>query len=56
MGSLYQLGGLVFTTETGTFINRSSPRNRFVVSLLRHTELPDICLHNLGYTCTNLLL
>lgn len=28
MGSLYQPGGLIFATETGTIINPSNLRNR----------------------------
>jgi integrase len=40
MGSLYQPGGLIFATETGTIINPSNLSNRsFKPLLLRHAAL-----------------
>jgi integrase len=56
MGSLYQPGGLVFATESGTLINPSNLRNRSFKPLLKRAGLPDICLHDLRHTCATLLL
>jgi integrase len=56
MGSLYQPGGLVFATESGTLINPSNLRNRSFKPLLKRANLPDICFHDLRYTCATLLL
>jgi integrase len=56
IGSLYQPGGLVFATESGTFINPSNLRNRSFKPLLKKTRLPDICFHDLRHTCATLLL
>jgi integrase len=56
MGSLYQPGGLVFATESGTLINPSNLRNRSFKPLLKHAGLPDICFHDLRHTCATLLL
>jgi integrase len=56
MGSLYQPGGLVFATETGTLINPSNLRNRSFKPLLKRANLPDICFHDLRHTCATLLL
>ena len=56
MGSLYQPGGLVFATETGTLINASNLRNRSFKPLLKRAGLPDICFHDLRHTCATLLL
>ena len=56
MGSLYQPGGLVFATESGTFINSSNLRNRFFKPLLKQACLPDIRFHDLRHTCATLLL
>jgi integrase len=55
MGSLYQPGGLVFATESGTLINPSNLRNRSFKPLLKRTDLPDICFHDLRHTCASLL-
>ncbi|HZF58673.1 MAG TPA: tyrosine-type recombinase/integrase, partial [Rubrobacter sp.] len=56
LGSLYQPGGLVFATESGTFINSSNLRNRFFKPLLKQACLPDIRFHDLRHTCATLLL
>ena len=56
MGSLYQPGGLVFATESGSLINPSNLRNRSFKPLLKRTQLPDICFHDLRHTCATLLL
>lgn len=56
VGSLYQPGGLVFATETGTLINPSNLRNRSFKPLLKRAALPDICFHDLRHTCATLLL
>src|SRR5215207_10631537 len=59
MGSIYQPGGLVFATESGTLINPSNLRNRSFKPLLRRTfgeAGPDICFHDLRHTCATLLL
>jgi integrase len=56
LGSLYQPGGLVFATESGTLINPSNLRNRSFKPLLKRAGLPDICFHDLRHTCATLLL
>src|SRR5215212_2374043 len=56
MDSLYQPGGLVFATMTGTLINPSNLRNRSFKPLLKQANLPDICFHDLRHTCATLLL
>ena len=56
VGSLYQPGGLVFTTESGTLINPSNLRNRSFKPLLKRVYLPNICFHDLRQTCATLLL
>jgi integrase len=56
MGSLYQPGGLVFATETGTIINPSNLRNRSFKPLLNRAGLRPIRFHDLRHTCATLLL
>jgi integrase len=56
VGSLYQPGGLVFATESGTLINPSNLRNRSFKPLLERAELLGICFHDLRHTCATLLL
>jgi integrase len=56
MGSLYQPGGLVFTTTTGTIINPSNLRNRSFKRLLKCAKLRPIRFHDLRHTCATLLL
>ncbi len=42
MGSLYQPGGLVFATQTGTLITPSNLRNRLFKPLLKRAGRRDI--------------
>ena len=56
VGSLYETGGLVFATVSGTLINPSNLRNRSFKPLLKRAGLPDICFHDLRHTCATLLL
>jgi len=56
MGSLYQPGGLIFATESGTIINPSNLRNRSFKPLLKRAGLPPIRFHDLRHTCATLLL
>lgn len=56
MGSLYQPGGLIFATETGTIINPSNLRNRSFKPLLKRAGLPPARFHDLRHTCATLLL
>ncbi len=56
VGSLYQPGGLVFATTTGTIINPSNLRNRSFKPLLERAGLRPIRFHDLRHTCATLLL
>jgi integrase len=56
VGSLYQPGGLVFATTTGTLINPSNLRNRSLKPLLKRAGLRPIRFHDLRHTCATLLL
>ena len=56
MSSLYQPGGFIFATETGTIINPSNLRNRSFKPLLKRAELRPIRFHDLRHTCATLLL
>ena len=56
MGSLYQPGGLVFATTTGTIINPSNLRSRSFKPLLEQAGLRPIRFHDLRHTCATLLL
>jgi integrase len=56
MGSLYQPGGLVFATTTGTIINPSNLRNRSFKPILKRAKLRPIRFHDLRHTCATLLL
>lgn len=56
IGSLYQPGGLIFATESGTIINPSNLRNRSFKSLLKRAGLRSIRFHDLRHTCATLLL
>ncbi len=54
--SLYQPGGLVFATQTGTVINPSNLRNRSFKPLLKRAGLRPIRFHDPRHTCATLLL
>jgi integrase len=56
VGSLYEPGGLIFATETGTIINPSNLRNRSFKRLLKRAGLRPIRFHDLRHTCATLLL
>jgi integrase len=56
MGSLYEPGGLVFATTTGTLMNSSNLRNRSFKPLLKRAGLQPIRFHDLRHTCATLLL
>jgi integrase len=56
MGSLYQPGGLVLATRTGTIINPSNLRSRSFKPLLERAGLRQIRFHDLRHTCATLLL
>jgi len=52
MGSLYQPGGLIFATETGTIINPSNLRNRSFNPLLKRARLRPIRFHDLRHAAS----
>ena len=56
MGSLYQPGGLVFASQTGTILNPSNVRNRSLKPLLKRAGLRPVRFHDLRHTCATLLL
>ncbi len=56
MGSLYQLGGLIFATEAGTIINPSNLCDRSFRPLLKRAGLRPIRFHDLRHTYATLLL
>ena len=56
LSSLYQPGGLIFATETGSIIDPSNLRNRSFKPLLEKSGLPPIRFHDLRHTCATLLL
>lgn len=56
IGSLYQPGGLIFATRTGTIINASNLRNRSFKPLLKRAGVRPIRFHDLRHTCATLLL
>lgn len=56
LSSLYQPGGLIFATETGSIVNPSNLRNRSFKPLMKKATLPPIRFHDLRHTCATLLL
>ncbi len=58
LGSLYQPGGLVFSSTTGSIINPSNLRNRSFARLLQRAGLSGrgVRFHDLRHTCATLLL
>ena len=55
-GSLYEDGGLVFTTEIGTPLEPSNIDRRSFKPLLEKAGLPDMRFHDLRHTCATVLL
>jgi integrase len=56
LGSLWQDGGLVFPTTTGTTTSGTNLLGRHFKPLLKRAELPAIRLHDLRHTCATILL
>ncbi|HET6659226.1 MAG TPA: site-specific integrase [Rubrobacter sp.] len=56
LGDNYADQGLVFSTDTGAFINPSNVRRRSFAPLLRKANLPHMRFHDLRHTCATLLL
>lgn len=58
LGSLYQPGGLVFASETGSIVNPSNLRNRSFSRILKRSGLSErgLRFHDLRHTCATLLL
>jgi integrase len=56
LGSLWQEGGLVFPTMTGSTTSGTNLLGRYFRPLLKCAELPAIRLHDLRHTCATVLL
>jgi integrase len=56
LGDNYADQGLVFSTDTGAFINPSNVRQRSFAPLLRKANLPHMRFHDLRHTYATLLL
>jgi integrase len=56
LGDLYEDQSLVFTTERGTLVNPTNPRERYFAPLLKKAGLPAFRFHDLRHTCATLLL
>ncbi len=56
LGSLWQDGGLVFPTTTGTTTSGTNLLGRYFKPLLKRADLPAIRLHDLRHTCATVLL
>ena len=56
LGSLWQEGGLVFPTTTGTTTSGTNMLGRYFKPLLKRADLPAIRLHDLRHTCATILL
>jgi integrase len=55
-GSLWQVNGLVFASETGAPIDRRDLTSRRFKPLLKRAGLPHFRFHDLRHTCATLLL
>jgi integrase len=55
-GSVWQEGGLVFLTTTGTSMSGTNLLGRHVRPLLRGADLPAVRLQDLRHTCATILL
>jgi integrase len=56
LGSLWQEGGLVFPTTTGTTTSGTNLLGRYFRPMLKCADLPPIRLHDLRHTCATILL
>ena len=56
LGSLWQEGGLVFPTMTGTTTSGTNLLGRYFRPLLKRAGLPPVRLHDLRHTCATVLL
>ena len=56
LGSLWQEGGLVFPTTTGTTTSGTNLLGRYFRPVLKEADLPAIRLHDLRHTCATILL
>lgn len=56
LGSLWQDGGLVFPTTTGTTTSGTNLLGRYFRPLLKRADLPPVRLHDLRHTCATILL
>jgi len=56
LGSLWQEGGLVFPTTTGTTTSGTNLLGRYFKPLLKRADLPAVRLHDLRHTCATILL
>jgi len=56
MGSLYQPGGFVFASTTGSILDPSHLRSRSLKPLLKAAKLRPVRFHDLRHTCATLLL
>jgi integrase len=55
-GDLWDENGLIFVTESGTFLNRHYITTHRFKPLLKRSGLPQIRFHDLRHTCATLLL
>ena len=56
LGSMWQEGGLVFPTTTGTTTSGTNLLGRYFRPLLERADLPPVRLHDLRHTCATILL
>src|SRR5829696_5346060 len=55
-GDLWRENGLIFTTESGEFLNRHYITTHRFKPLLKRAALPESRFHDLRHTCATLLL